>query len=78
MCNFFRTASRGLKAVQTQFCGRRHRSKETAKKRWLANPADNQGWAFISDDSDSWGFKTSMDDKLAEHPKLVVVAANCS
>ena len=44
---------------------------------WLANPADNQGWAFISDDSDSWGFKTSMDDKPAEHPKLVVVAANC-
>ena len=44
---------------------------------WLANPADNQGWAFISDDSDGWGFKTSMDDKPAEHPKLVVVAANC-
>ena len=26
---------------------------------------------------DSWGFVTSMDDKPAEHPKLVVVAANC-
>jgi len=25
----------------------------------------------------SWGFVTSMDDKPAEHPKLVVVAANC-
>ena len=44
---------------------------------WLANPADNQGWAFISDDSHIWGFMTSMDDKPAEHPKLVVVAANC-
>ena len=43
---------------------------------WLANPADNQGWAFISDDPDEWGFKTSM-DKPSEHPKLVVVAANC-
>jgi hypothetical protein len=43
---------------------------------WLANPADNQGWAFISDDLDEWGFKTSM-DKPSEHPKLVVVAANC-
>ena len=45
---------------------------------WLANPADNPGWAFIletnSFDSDSWGFVTSMDDKPAEHPKLVVVA----
>ena len=44
---------------------------------WLANPADNQGWAFISDDSHIWGFMTSMGDKPAEHPKLVVVAANC-
>ena len=48
---------------------------------WLANPADNQGWAFISlmNDMtpDSWGFVTSMNDKPAEHPKLVVVAANC-
>ena len=43
---------------------------------WLANPADNQGWAFISDNLDEWGFKTSM-DKPSEHPKLVVVAANC-
>ena len=44
---------------------------------WLANPADNQGWAVISDDSDGWGFVTSMNDAPAEHPKLVVVAANC-
>jgi len=48
---------------------------------WLANPADNQGWAFISLMNDmtpsSWGFVTSMNDKPAEHPKLVVVAANC-
>ena len=46
-----------------------------------ANPADNQGWAFISLMNDmtpsSWGFVTSMNDKPAEHPKLVVVAANC-
>ena len=48
---------------------------------WLANPADNQGWVFISLMNDmtptSWGFVTSMNDKPAEHPKLVVVAANC-
>ena len=66
----------------------KRRLKEVKKQWWRRqvwrpgrrrrqNPADNQGWAFISDDSDSWGFKTSMDDKPAEHPKLVVVATNC-